>query len=243
MNRGHRLAFCLALAASLCCGTSIAAAPPGANPGTAAMGQYLMNRDAEIRLARSAAPASISGEATIMVLGRHGYEIAIKGSNGFVCMVGRSWLAAFDWPEFRNPKVRAADCLNPPAARSMVPIIFLRSRMVMAGRSSAEVLSAIKVAYRRGQLPRLEHGAMDFMMSKSSYLTDQGGHNASHVMFYTEGVDARDWGSGAAGSPVMSVPYWFYASTNASRMKGLPAMLVSLVMVPTWSDGTPAAIH
>jgi hypothetical protein len=70
--------------------------------------QYLMERNAEILLARSAAPDSISSDATILVLGRQGYETAVRGKNGFVCMVERSWLAAFDSPEYWNPKVRGA---------------------------------------------------------------------------------------------------------------------------------------
>jgi hypothetical protein len=202
--------------------------------------QYLMDRDAEIALARSAAPDSISRDATVLVLTRHGYETAVEGKNGFVCMVDRAWMAAFDWPEFWNPKVRAAGCLNPQAAHSLVPIVFLRSRMVMAGRSQAEILSAIKAAYQNKQLPELESGAMSYMMSKSAYLTDQDGHTVPHVMFYTAGIDAKDWGSGAAGAPVVSAPYWFFSSNEPSQMKGLPPILVFLVMVPDWSDGTPA---
>jgi len=126
----------------------------------APIGQYLMEKNAEIQLARSAAPDSISRDATILVLGRQGYETAVEGKNGFVCMVDRGWMAAFDWPEFWNPKVRAAGCLNPQAARSILPIAFLRSRMVMAGRSKAEILSAIKAAFENRQLPELESGAM-----------------------------------------------------------------------------------
>jgi hypothetical protein len=94
--------------------------------------QYLMERNAEILLARSAAPDSISSDATILVLGRQGYETAVRGKNGFVCMVERSWMAAFDSPEFWNPKGRGAECLNRQAARSIVPIAELRTRMVMA---------------------------------------------------------------------------------------------------------------
>src|SRR5262249_44273506 len=125
-------------------------------PKMAPVDQYLMEKNAEIQLARSAAPDSISRDATILVLGRHGYEIAVAGKNGFVCKVDRGWMAAFDWPEFWNPKVRAADCMNPQAARSIVPIAFLRSRMVMAGRSKAEIVSAIKAAFENRQLPDLE---------------------------------------------------------------------------------------
>ena len=213
-------------------------------PKMAPVDQYLMaDRGAEIALARSAAPQSISRDATILVLGRKGYEIAVDGKNGFVCLVGRSWMGPFDWPEFWNPKVRAADCLNPQAARSIVPIFYLRARMVMAGRSKAEMLSALKAAYENKQLPDLESGAMDYMMSKSSYLTDEGDHNMPHLMFDTLVKDGKDWGSGAAGSPVMSSPYWFFAPKEQSRMKGLPPILVFLVGVANWSDGTPADMH
>jgi hypothetical protein len=202
--------------------------------------QYLMDRTAEIALARTAAPDSISRDATILVLGRQGYETAVLGKNGFVCMVGRAWGAAFDWDEFWNPKVRAADCLNPEAARSILPIAYLRARMVMAGRSRAEIVSGVKAAFEKKQLPDLESGAMDYMMSKSSYLTDEGDHNMPHVMFYTLVKDGKDWGSGVEDSPVMSSPYWFFAPKEQPQMKGLPPILVFLVAVPNWSDGTPA---
>lgn len=212
-------------------------------PKMASVDQYLMEKNAEIQLARSAAPESISRDATIVVLGRQGYETAVEGKNGFVCMVERGWMGMFDWPEFWNPKVRAADCLNPQAARSILPIAFLRSRMVMAGRSKAEIVSAIKAAFEKKQLPDLESGAMAYMMSKSSYLTDEDDHNVPHLMFFTTVMDAKDWGSGAAGSPVMSAPYWFLSSKEPSQMQGLPPILVFLAMMADWSDGTPAGRH
>src|SRR5258708_8915377 len=104
--------------------------------------QYLMERNAEILLARSAAPDSISSAATIVVWGRQGYETAVGGANGFVCMVERSWMAAFDSPEFWSPKVKGAECVNRQAARSILRIADLRTRMVMVGRSKAEIVSA-----------------------------------------------------------------------------------------------------
>jgi hypothetical protein len=220
-----------------------AAAQSDPYPKMAPVDQYLMEKSAEIQLARSAAPDSISRDATILVLGRQGYETTVEGKNGFVCIVDRAWMAAFDWPEFWNPKVRGPACLNPQAARSIVPIAFLRSRMVMAGRSKAEILSAIKAAFENRQLPGLESGAMCYMMSKLAYLTDEDGHNLAHLMWYTPLADRKDWGSGPAGSPVMSAPYWFFSSKEPSQMKGLPPILVFLVGVADWSDGTPAGKH
>jgi len=194
--------------------------------------QYLMERNAEILLARSAAPDSISSDATILVLGRQGYETAIRGKNEFVCMVARSWMAAFDSPEFWNPKVRGAECLNCQAARSILPIADLRTRMVMAGHS--------KAAFDNKQLPDLESGNIVFMTSKSAYLYDEGDHNGPHLMFFTALKDGKDWWAGASGSPVVSGPYWFVSSKEPSQAKGLPPILVFAVEVAKWSDGTAA---
>ena len=139
--------------------------------------QYLMERNAEILLALSAAPDSISSDTTIMVLGRQGDETAVRGKNGFVCMVERSWMAAFDSPEFWNPKVRGGRMPESPSCASILPIADLRTRMVMAGHSKAEIVSALKAAFANKQLPDLESGNMVFMMSKSACLYEAGDHN------------------------------------------------------------------
>ncbi|MGB6026827.1 MAG: hypothetical protein WBG40_16650, partial [Candidatus Sulfotelmatobacter sp.] len=65
-------------------------------PNMAPLEQYLMDRDAEIALARTAAPEAISRDADVLVLGRHGYETAVKGKNGFVCVVDRNWMGQFE---------------------------------------------------------------------------------------------------------------------------------------------------
>ncbi len=90
-------------------------------PNMAPVEQYMMERSAEIAMARSAAPESISKDAEVMVLGQHGYETAVKGKNGFVCIVERGWTAGIDDPVFWNPKIRGPICFNPAAARSYVP--------------------------------------------------------------------------------------------------------------------------
>ncbi len=211
-------------------------------PHRAPVDQYLMDKDAEITLARSAAPASISQDAAVLVLERHGYKTAIKGKNGFVCMVERGWMGAVDWPEFWNPKIRGADCLNPPAARSMLPIAEMRTRLVLAGRSRKEMLDEIRAALAKNQLPALESGAMSYMMGKGSYLTDQDGHNGAHLMFYTHVTDPAVWGAGLPGSPVGSGPYWFISDKAGHDLEGLPPLRIFTVEVGKWSDGTPAPV-
>ena len=111
-------------------------------PKMAPIEQYLMDRTAEIALARSAAPESISGDAEVLVLGRHGFETAVKGKNGFVCIVGRGWSSAAD-PDFWNPKVRVPICMNSPAARTYLPAITKITDLALAGRNLAQVNEAI----------------------------------------------------------------------------------------------------
>jgi hypothetical protein len=208
-------------------------------PGMAPVEQYLMDRSQEIALARSAAPEAISRDATVLVLGRHGYETAVEGKNGWVCMVGRGWGSIFDWPEFWSPKVRAADCMNPPAARSVLPFVFKRTELLLAGHSKVEVIAAIKAALEKEELPALEPGAVDYMMAKSSYLTDNGGHNAPHLMFYAPSKDVAAWGANLPNSPVMAVNYWYLSEQSYPQLQNFPPIAVFLVGVDKWSDGTP----
>src|SRR5580698_490020 len=118
--------------------------------------QYLMPESAEIALARSAAPASISGDATIVVLKQHGYETAVKGKNGFVCIVERSWMAPFDWPEFWNPKMRGPICFNPPAVRSVLPFTYKRTEWILAGLSKTQIQDRLREVVAKKEVPALE---------------------------------------------------------------------------------------
>ena len=209
-------------------------------PRMAPIEQYLMARDAEIALARSAAPDAVSHDASVLVLTRHGYETAVEGKNGWVCWVGRGWMAMFDHPEFWNPKVRAAECLNLPAARTVLPYAYKRTELVLAGHSKQEVIAQIKAAIDKKELPALEQGTVSYMMSKSSYLTDSGGHNMPHLMFFQTNTPDAAWGANLTNSPVMAVNYWYISAEAYPQLKTFPPMSVFLVGVTKWSDGTAA---
>ena len=209
-------------------------------PNMAPIEQYLMDRDAEIALARSAAPDAISHDASVIVLTRHGYKTAVQGKNGWVCWVGRGWMAMFDHPEFWNPQVRAAEFINPPAARSVLPYAYKRTELLLAGHSKQEVIAAIKAAIDKKELPALEQETVSYMMSKDSYLSDYGGHNAPHMMFYETAKDDAAWGANLTNSPVISVNYWYISAEAYPQLKSFPPLSVFLVGVPKWSDGTPA---
>ena len=231
------------LVAALIAAASLPAAaqdPQPPYPTMAPIEQYLMDRDAEIALARSAAPDAISHDASVIVLTRHGYETAVQGKNGWVCVVERGWGAMFDNPEFWNPKVRAAGCLNPPAARSVLPYSYKRTELLLAGRSKQEVIAAIKSAMDKNELPALEPGTVCYMMSKPSYLTDNGGHNGPHLMFYEAAKDGAAWGANLANSPVLAVNYWYISAEAYPQLKSFPPLSVFLIGVDKWSDGTPA---
>ena len=128
-------------AALLLCAPAASAAPYAA---MAPVDRYMMARDAEIALAKSAAPSSISDDATVLVLTPRGYETAVQGSNGFVCLVERAWLAEFVNPIFWNPAVRGPDCLNPAAARSVLPHDVERAKWVLAGLSIPQMIERTK---------------------------------------------------------------------------------------------------
>ena len=201
-------------------------------PSMAPLDQYLMaDRDDEIALARSAAPPSISNDATVMVLGRHGYETAAEGKNGFVCIVERAWMNAFDSPEFWNAKNRGPSCFNPQAARSVLPITLKRTDLALAGLSKTQIMEGIKKALQNKELPALEPGAMTYMMSKRGRLNDRAGHWVPHLMFYVPVTDAMTWGADMAGSPVLTNPHFNGAPEPVTEF---------MVPVSAWSDGTPA---
>jgi hypothetical protein len=203
-----------------------------AYPSMARLDQYLIaDRDGEIALARSAAPESISQDAEVLVLGPHGYETVVKGKNGFVCMVWRSWAAGIDDPEFWNPKRRGPVCFNPAAARFNVPLTIKKTDLVLAGRSKTQVFDALKTAFDKKELQEPEPGAMCYMLSKQGYLSDSGGHWHPHLMFFAPLMEPALWGASVAGSPVIGVK-------DAEERYTL-----FLVPVAKWSDGTAAAEH
>ena len=228
----HDLSRGLFLVTALICGMPQAQADDAKAPypAMAPLDRYLIpDADSEVTLARSAAPVSVSGDAEVMVLGKTGYITAAKGSNGFVCVVERGWGAGTTDPNFWNPKVRAPTCFNAVAARSFLPIYLMKTKLVLAGKSKADILRATDAAFADKQLPALEAGAMCYMMSKQQYLSDDQPHNwHPHVMMFTSGDAAKSWGANLTGSPVMA------ADDPEERAT------VMMIWAGNWSDGTPA---
>ncbi len=210
----------------------VAQAAKDAYPAMAPLDQYLIaDEQSEIALARSAAPASISDAAEVMVLQRDGYKAAVKGSNGFMCLVERSWGQGTDEAEFWNPKMRAPHCFNAQATKSFAQIYLMKTKLVLAGKSKPEIAKAIATGLDTKELPALEPGAMAYMMSKQQYLNDQGKNWRSHTMFFSPGDMTKSWGADDPNSPIMMV--------NSQQER----VTILLVLADKWSDGTASPMH
>ncbi len=190
--------------------------------------QYLItDQAAEIALTRSAVPESISRDADVVVLGRHGFETAVKGTNGFVCIVGRGWTSAAD-VDYWNPKVRVPMCVNAAAARSYLLRMTKETEWGLAGRTQAQITESITAAIAKKELPQMEAGAMCYMMGKEGYGGDSNPHWPSHLMFFYSDIDLS-WGANLPGSPVVGI---------SDPVEHLTQFVVP---VQKWSDGTEIA--
>lgn len=224
------LAALLGAAAAAAPATRSAPAGAASYARMAPLDQYLMpDPQAELALARSAAPQAISGKATVLVLKPQGYETAVKGSNGFTCLVERAWMSPFDSPEFWNPKLRGPVCYNPAATSSILSYTLRRTQLALAGRSREQMLAETRAALARQELPAPQAGAMSFMMSKDGIIGDALSHWHPHLMFHVPKAAAASWGANLPGSPVLL----------DERQVPEPESIF-MVTVTHWSDGTEA---
>jgi hypothetical protein len=212
-------------------GSAQSQTPKNPYPAMAPLEQYMpTSQAAEIALARSAGPVAVADKAEILVLGAHGYETAVKGSNGFVCFVERSWGKDFDQPEFWNPKIRTPQCWNKAAAVSVLPDQLKRTQWVLAGVSKEEMLARTKAALAAHEIGSPAPGSMAYMLSKEQYIQDpQDGAEARwypHVMFFVPATEASNWGANVRGGPIFS--------TTSS----LEPITIFFVVAPRWSDGS-----
>lgn len=229
-QKTYTIAINAVVALAALCMLPAAAAREAATPYTkmAPVDQYLMaDRQAEIAMARSAAPESIARDATVLVLGRHGFEPAVEGRNGFVCIVARSWTSAPE-ADFWNPKVRVPMCANAAGARSYFAHLFKWTELALAGRTKAQMTAAVAAAIQKNELPAMAPGAMCFMMSRQGFGGDSAPHWPSHLMFFYTDVGLSSWGANLPGSPVVGL---------RDDQEHLTEFVIP---VQRWSDGTDA---
>lgn len=220
------------LLASFASNVSFAETSPYA--AMAPLSSYLEASDAdEIALARSAAPESISAKADVLTLSKDGYKVTIKGTNGFVCVVERSWTASFADAEFWNPKFRAPTCYNRAGARSVLAHYLERTAWVLAGVSRAEMLARTRAELSGGTFTLPDAGAMAYMLSKQTHLHDADGHWHPHLMFFLVNAQPAAWGANLEGSPVFADDSTIFGQEGISE-----PVTTFFVPVKKWSDST-----
>jgi hypothetical protein len=170
----------------------------------APLSEYMMPREAEIALARSAAPPNISGRATIKVLTTSGFQVVHDGDNGFVCLVMRGWAAPTFTPAAQRSFVydatlRAPICFDPPASRMVLPFYELKHVLGMTGQTPDQIAEGIQAAYARGQLPRRETVSFAYMWSADQQLGPGVGHWHPHMMVFAPYYDNAMLGGNDAG--------------------------------------------
>src|SRR5438128_3499315 len=160
------------------------------SPKYSPLREYMMTPEAEIAMARSAAPENVSAHATVKVLTAAGYKVAAQGDNGFVCIVMRGWGApTFTPAQLRDlvyyAKLRAPICFNPVASRTVLPLQELRAKLGMEGKTPDQIAEAVQAAYAKGELPKMEMVAFAYMFSADQDLGPGVGHWHPHMMVYT----------------------------------------------------------
>ena len=141
----------------------------------------------EIALARSAAPAAVSAEATVLIWSGDEYRIGVEGSNGVTCFVSRSWVESLE-----------PHCFDPEAARTILPMHRLSLEMRHAGASQEEIDRATADGISSGRFRLPTRPAMSYMMSSSQVLyNDEGnlvGNWRPHLMIFYPYLTADELG-------------------------------------------------
>ncbi|MDE1467813.1 hypothetical protein [Aurantiacibacter sp. D1-12] len=197
---------------------------------------YLMEADAEVAMARSAAPAHISDDASVLTLSADGtYQTAEEGSNGWTCFVGRSWTGPAPYVDGRrawqaghfHAELRAPQCFNAEATGSHLAMHRISTYGFMNGADSNQVDMMIGNALASGAIQPPEHGAMSYMYSPQQILQPGGQRFFPHLMLYMPYATQDDFGPRDANMTVPMV-------TDAGSI-----FATTVIMSPLWSDGTP----
>ena len=151
----------------------------------------------QMAIARAAGPP-VSANATILVLGRQGYEKVQTGSNGFTCLIERS-----------PSETMAPQCFDAAGTDSTVRVLMFIEEQRARGVHEAEIAAAVDDGYRKGTFVAPSRPGIVYMLSDYNYLTDPDTHEIvhfpGHLMFYAPNLTAKEIGSGP-GAPFQTHP-------------------------------------
>jgi hypothetical protein len=187
-------------------------------------------RERQIRLALSAAPTEVSSKAAVYVLGPKGYEKAREGTNGFTCLIERSFSGT-------TQTSSAPACFDAEGSRSIMVAYLRREELRADGKSEEEIKDDIAKGYKDGRFKVPGPGFL-YMMSNENYVynseSKKSGFVPPHLMFYAPYKTAKDVGYESV-SPAM-VPYLTGSGV------GPESLLVVAADKPS-QDGSPGDSH
>jgi hypothetical protein len=158
-------------------------------------------RERQIDLALSAAPTEVSSKAAVYILGPKGYEKVREGTNGFSCLIERSFKGT-------TQTSSAPACFDAEGSGSIMVAYLRREELRAEGKSEEEVKEDIAQGYKDGRFKVPGPGFL-YMMSNENFVynnvSGKSGFVAPHLMFYAPNKTANDVGFDSV-SPTM-VPY------------------------------------
>ena len=153
----------------------------------------LLPREREIALARTAAPAAVSRDATVMVLTERGFEVAVKGTSGVTCVVNRS-----------HPQSLEPHCFDAEGSATVLPMELRRTELLREGKSNDEIDREIAAGVLSGKYRLPRRPAMSYMMSPEQVLYNDEGKNVGkwepHLMIFYPHLTSADLGLGGTPS-------------------------------------------
>ena len=201
-----------------------------------AFSQYAMKPQAEIALARTAAPASISNHATIMTLTPSGLAVAVNGDNGFTCYVDRGWMHQ-NIPANWNAMIESPVCFNAPGSQTVLLYTLKRTKLALNGMAEDQIIKTMQDAIDSKELPPAAPDSIAYMMSKQQCIDMTSKAWYPHLMFFMPMSDAAkvglSWGADRRLSPVVFDPH-------QDRLHDPWAKF--FIPVTHWSDGSPAPL-
>ena len=163
-------------------------------------------RERQIKLALSAAPAEVSSKAAVYVLGSKGYEKIREGTNGFSCLVGRSFEGTTD--ASIDPM-----CYDAEGSRTLLLVKLREEELRAKGKSETEIKADIADGYKEGRYRAPGKPGFVYMLSSENYVRDpetgKSGPFPGHLMFYAPYMTAKDLGyESVSGTmlPYLSLP-------------------------------------
>jgi hypothetical protein len=153
----------------------------------------LLPREREIAMARTAAPAEVSRDATVVVFTERGFEVAVKGTNGVTCVVNRS-----------HPQSLEPHCFDAEGSVTVLPMELRRTELLREGKSTEEIDREIAAGLLSGKYHLPRRPAMSYMMSPEQVLYDDEGQNVGkwqpHLMIFYPHLTSADLGLGGTPS-------------------------------------------